>query len=573
MERPLILDRYRPLETLGEGGFGSVELAWDTRIQRRVAIKRIALPRDAHGHAQLPPGLSEARTAAMLSHPNIVQVFDFDTDADEAFLIMEYVDGANLAEVLTLRDRLSLDEAAAVLDGVGDAVAFAHENGVLHLDIKPENILIDGKGRVKVADFGLADLSSVMGHQAALAGTVGYMPPEQLRGDVVDEATDEWALASTLLEAVTGENQYFASTADKSLARTLAPSFHPPSAYRSELDRRADTVFEIALDPDPESRYPSVPSFATEAASLLGDASEGRRSLMAAVDILRGDDLTDDDEVRSSLGLWDRLDARALTVAGRLIAAAGAGYLTWLAATTFPAAASPIVLWSAVALVALASLIGPRLGSVLAWGAFVAALFAIEATIPAVISLVVLLAWWWVDGRINDGASTLSLATPLASLAWLVPVVPLISGFALAPRRALTTALSSGILGAFVALLNEGVLGVSAKPVPPAESIGLLPDLAVEVLSRPAFYAIVVAWAVAALVSSAITSRGSRRAAGLGALVGAAILTLGYLLAYGDLLSGAVATPPTGVLASLIVSFIIVGIVIYLGAPRRAEDE
>ena len=162
VEQQLILDRYRPLEELGEGGFATVTLAWDTRMQRRVAIKRLALPRDWTGNVlHHPPGLAEARTAALLNHPAIVTVYDFETDADEAFLIMEHVDGASLERVLDdVGGALTLDEAAAVIDAVSSALSFAHDNGVLHLDIKPANVLVTRDGRVKVADFGMAALSS-----------------------------------------------------------------------------------------------------------------------------------------------------------------------------------------------------------------------------------------------------------------------------------------------------------------------------------------------------------------------------------------------------------------------------
>ena len=158
METQLILDRYRPLEELGEGGYGSVVSAWDTRMQRRVAIKRLPLPLDPTGRPLKRAGLAEARTGAMLNHPAIVTVYDFDTDEDEAFLIMELIDGASLEEILAeLAGPLNLDEAAAVLGPVFDAVEFAHANGVLHLDLKPANVLVDRDGRVKVADFGVSD--------------------------------------------------------------------------------------------------------------------------------------------------------------------------------------------------------------------------------------------------------------------------------------------------------------------------------------------------------------------------------------------------------------------------------
>ncbi len=227
MEGQLILDRYRPLAELGEGGFGTVTLAWDTRMQRRVAIKRLPFPLDNRGRPHQPPGLAEARTAAMLAHPNIVTVFDFDTDSDEAFLVMEYVDGASLADLL---DRaggpLTLDEASAVVDAVERALSFAHDNGVLHLDIKPDNVLVMRDGRVKVADFGIAELSSLSGHTSAYGGTLGYMPLEQLEGERVSERTDEWAVAALVFEAITGDNPFAEDTLEAAIepAQDLRPA-------------------------------------------------------------------------------------------------------------------------------------------------------------------------------------------------------------------------------------------------------------------------------------------------------------------------------------------------------------
>ena len=165
MARPLILDRYRPIATSGVGGTGIVQIAWDTRIQRRVAIKRLPLGNDP---AVASRGLAEARTAAMLSHPTIVSVLDFEIEGAEALLIMEYVDGMTLAQVMDAVDGpLSLDVTAHVVHAVADALSYAHENQVLHLDIKPENILISRDGLVKVSDFGLATLADSEGFAAA----------------------------------------------------------------------------------------------------------------------------------------------------------------------------------------------------------------------------------------------------------------------------------------------------------------------------------------------------------------------------------------------------------------------
>ena len=162
-----LLRRYRPLETRATGGFGSVEICLDSRLQRRVAIKRIPLASpDVRTTAEtVSQALAEARTASLLQHPNIVSVIDFTYDAAYAYLVMEYVDGMSLEEFLSGVEGHSLtyDEAANIADALVQALTFAHENGVLHLDIKPANVLIDRNGHVKITDFGMATLASAAG--------------------------------------------------------------------------------------------------------------------------------------------------------------------------------------------------------------------------------------------------------------------------------------------------------------------------------------------------------------------------------------------------------------------------
>ena len=176
MDQSLILDRYRPLAELGSGGHATVTLAYDTRMGRRVAIKRLPLPRDAHGRP-VRTGLAEARTVAMLNHPAIVTVYEWESDADEAFLIMEPSTASRSRELLDHLGRLDLDEAAAVLEPVADALAFAHDNGVLHLDIKPANVLVTRDGAVKVTDFGISALTGVEGTASAAEGTSASCRP------------------------------------------------------------------------------------------------------------------------------------------------------------------------------------------------------------------------------------------------------------------------------------------------------------------------------------------------------------------------------------------------------------
>lgn len=233
-----LLKRYQPLETLATGGFGSIEICRDTHLRRRVAIKRIPLINGAGMPASdIMDVLREAHTAAMLQHPNIVQVIDFTHDTAYAYLVMEYVDGMSLAEFLHRVDghSLTFDEAAAIADALGQALTFAHSNGVLHLDIKPANVLIDHSGNVKLTDFGMARLSSAGGFGGSRGGTIGYMPPEQLdiETGTVDERADVFALACVIYEGLCGSAPFMAATPGR-LAR--------PHHRRRHLSQRADTT-------------------------------------------------------------------------------------------------------------------------------------------------------------------------------------------------------------------------------------------------------------------------------------------------------------------------------------------
>lgn len=268
----LLFGRYRPLETLGTGGYGTVFSAWDESLKRRVAIKQI--PLEEHEDE----GLEEARTAALLNHPNIVSVFDFVASDNEAYIIMEYIEGLALSQI----DRLDLDDdsLAAIAKGVGAALSFAHKNGVLHVDIKPANILINSEGHIKLIDFGISRLSGVYGHDSASGGTVGYMPLEQLEGNPSLAATDQWAFAAVMYELLAGEYPYeneqrFSSDMDEMLAIQQKGEPELLSVDTPALD----DAFKIALSRDPRMRFSRV-SALTEALLLgLGSPSQGRKNL------------------------------------------------------------------------------------------------------------------------------------------------------------------------------------------------------------------------------------------------------------------------------------------------------
>lgn len=594
MEQQLILDRYRPLEELGEGGFGSVVSAWDTRMQRRVAIKRLALPLDERGRPHRPHGLAEARTAAMLNHPGIVTVFDFDTDADEAFLVMEYVDGASLAELLDAADGpLTPDEAAVVFADVSAAIEFAHHNGVLHLDIKPANVLVTRDGRAKVADFGMAELSSLSGHGPAWGGTPGYMPVEQLTGAAVTSATDEWALAALIFEVLTGDNPFADKTAEAALQRLETTEPPLPSDYGLGLPPALDIVLMAGLGPRPEERYPDVTRFADALRPLLGDAEAGRESLAGLVEEYAGEDedLTDDG-MPVGLGLWDRMRGRLGAGLVRTGASVQAAWLAW--AGLLPFGLEPLALAAAAGLVALAGALAPSLGIGLGIGCFLAGLLRAGLWPIALGLLLIGGTWWWFLARHDMSAAVLPLAGPILAFVRLAFAQPLLAGFTLPPLRAAIT----GLLGGALTML------ASAASAQGSPWLAVWPGYALDVwnadlayqgvrvlVTSPAALMALLGWPAAAAFMSYLSSRATRAGAALGALGGTALLGFSYVLAarvssavggtgseeLGELLLGAQfgrgAYGETLFAVTLAGSLILMAIVIWLGPPVRAEEE
>jgi len=236
--------QFEILECLGRGGMGIVYKARQKTLDRLVAIKVLAGER--HDDPQFEARFSrEARTLAKLSHPNIVTVHDFGKSDGMFYLVMEFVDGVNLRDVL--RDgRMEPAQALAIVPSICEALQFAHDHGVVHRDIKPENILMDRDGRVKIADFGIATL---VGATAERSGTPPYMAPEQEAADgTVDHRADIYALGVVFYEMLTGER----------------PEQDPSRpSRRVEIDVRLDEIVLRALEKEPEQRYQTAGEFRT----------------------------------------------------------------------------------------------------------------------------------------------------------------------------------------------------------------------------------------------------------------------------------------------------------------------
>lgn len=452
----VLFDRYRIMEVNNDGGFGSVFICWDPHLQRRVAIKRIPFSLDDESSAQttsMRTALEEARTQCMLKSNNIVAVYDFLADERYSYLIMEYVDGMSLAELLMRVEDgvLSYDECAYVVDSVASALAYAHENRALHLDIKPANILIERSGTVKLTDFGMATLASAAGYGGARGGTVGYMPPEQITGDYVDERTDIFSLAVVVWEALTDTCPFAAQTAEKSLALID----HGPSPTLSKTDPELAGVVEgtllRALEPNPTLRMSTIEEFALDLVPALGDVNAGRESL---VDLLSQAGEEPEDEPRT---LKPPLKLRVPwlpTTAERLACAAAAG---WMAHATIPyiipQSHDALVLGTSGLAIACAAWppMSGAIGVLLVAGAVLAqpALMAFPlALLIAICGLV----WWGFAGRQRGLASAAflcpaCLGSPLAGVG--------LSGFALSPGAAFITAAGSYLFHALCSVATR----------------------------------------------------------------------------------------------------------------------
>ena len=234
--------QFEILECLGRGGMGVVYKARQKTLERTVALKLLA------GEWQGDTGFAErfekeAKTLAQMSHPNIVTIHDFGEAGGHFFIVMEFVDGVNLRDLL--RDgKIEPEQALAIVPPICDALEFAHEKGVVHRDIKPENLLLDRDGRVKIADFGIA---SLVGTQGEKAGTPAYMAPEQ-SSTHVDKRADIYALGVVLYEMLTGEQP--------------AEDLVSPSR-KVEVDIRIDEMVLRALEREPEKRYQTAGEFRT----------------------------------------------------------------------------------------------------------------------------------------------------------------------------------------------------------------------------------------------------------------------------------------------------------------------
>jgi eukaryotic-like serine/threonine-protein kinase len=273
MEQTVISDRYTLVELLGEGGMARVYLAHDDVLDRYVALK-VLRERYADDDSFAERFRSEARNAASLTHPGIVQVYDQGRDEDGTYYIaMEYVPGGTLKDRINARGPLDPEEAAGIAWRIAEALGAAHERGIVHRDVTSQNILLGATGETKVVDFGIARAASskTVTETNVVLGTAAYMSPEQVRSERVGPASDLYSLGVVLYEMLTGELPYKADDPIATAIKHLEEPPPRPKELNPAVPEGLDALTVKLLAKNPEDRYPSAAELA-EDLQRMGEA-------------------------------------------------------------------------------------------------------------------------------------------------------------------------------------------------------------------------------------------------------------------------------------------------------------
>jgi beta-lactam-binding protein with PASTA domain/tRNA A-37 threonylcarbamoyl transferase component Bud32 len=282
--------RYRIVRKLGSGGMANVYLAEDEDLGRRVAIK-ILNDRYANDDLFIERFRREAKSAAALSHPNIVSVYDRGEAEGTYYIAMEVIEGRSLKELIMTRGPLPIAQALAYTHEILEALRFAHRHGIIHRDIKPHNILIGE--RLKVTDFGIARAgASQMTEAGSIMGTAQYLSPEQARGAPVTASSDLYSAAIVLYEMLTGKVPFTGDSAIEIAMKHLNDPPKPPSKIRPEIPEELDAVVLRALAKNPEDRYQTAEEFSEDlhrveaGLPLAPETSEAATALLAGAALM-----------------------------------------------------------------------------------------------------------------------------------------------------------------------------------------------------------------------------------------------------------------------------------------------
>ncbi len=275
------INQYKITSHLGTGGMGEVYLAVDSKLDREVALKFLPLGMAADGEVKAR-FLQEARAASALNHPNLCTIHDISDHDGRMFIVMEHIDGA------TLRDRkenLSLAQILEIGAQMADGLSAAHAKGIVHRDIKTENVMVRKDGIVQIMDFGLAKLRGVsrLTKEGSTLGTVGYMSPEQALGQDVDHRTDIFSLGVVLFELLTGQLPFQGTHEAAIMYEIVNVDSPPPSALKPEIDPELDRIVLECLQKDPDERHQAAKEVAKDLRRFKRDSGRKRVSRISQV--------------------------------------------------------------------------------------------------------------------------------------------------------------------------------------------------------------------------------------------------------------------------------------------------
>jgi serine/threonine protein kinase len=253
-----VIDNYRILESLGIGGMGVVFKAINIKIDKLVALKMIA-PGMAMNEKFIRRFQSEAKALAKLADPNIVSIYDLRSDNDQYFIVMEYVNGKNISDIIRLKGAFPIPQSVYILKQILTAVGHAHKSGIIHRDLKPNNIMLTKENMVKITDFGLAKIQSDIINTMTVSGggTLYYMPPEQVKDfSQTDKRSDIYSIGMTLFEMVTGKVPFENIDSDFDIRETIVhKELNKPSLYKPDIPKELENIILKAIAKDPDDRY------------------------------------------------------------------------------------------------------------------------------------------------------------------------------------------------------------------------------------------------------------------------------------------------------------------------------
>jgi TolB-like protein/tetratricopeptide (TPR) repeat protein/predicted Ser/Thr protein kinase len=270
------ISQYKILEKLGEGGMGVVYKAQDVKLNRVVALKFMPAASQVNEEDR-QRFVQEAQSAALLNHPNVCTIHDIKDEGEHHFIVMEFVDGQTLRGRIYGSTPQRLEEKAAVgyAMQVGEALAEAHKHGIVHRDIKADNIMVNSRGQVKVMDFGLAKLKGSMKitRGASTIGTLGYMSPEQLRGEEADARSDIFSYGVLLFEMLTGRMPFRGEHEAAMMYSIMNEAPEPVAKYNPEISPDVERIVDRALEKDPEDRFQHIDDLVSELRRLQKKSS------------------------------------------------------------------------------------------------------------------------------------------------------------------------------------------------------------------------------------------------------------------------------------------------------------